>query len=656
MRKYIINILLSVVLSTAMYSCIEQDACTVVSDVCLNGTWLFISSDSSSSAEVESRLVSGDNVSGCTMITLPHTASATDTIPWQNTCFYSRKFVIPENMNGKRLSLRFEGVAGRAVVWVNGKEVARHYGDLPFVADFNPEKGENIAVVKLGNVGDLYGNVWLCAKDSLSFTDEGEFLSNDGGINIHTFDIGKGNGQVSVNANVRNSYTTPCKIKMECRVLDHNNVQLARSVSKTVIPANDVVFVNDSIKLDNITPWDIDTPWLYTLEVKLICDGKVIDQRRMDFGFRDIKIKDGKFAVNGKERFLMGVSYNPIYPYVGRTLTEKSFWRDAYKIKRGGFDFVDSRGRYYPESFLAACDYFGIIILDSGNDSQGHARKSHPCLISGSDAKAGVVRYDVDVDCPIGASEAVKITQANTLLNSYKASCSNNSYVSSYASMFDSGILTNGVMGANRQPKFSYYFMQSQRDIDENEMRSFADPVCNIASYWQPGESRGVRVYSNCSTVELFVDGVSKGRKSPDMSPDAKGLRHPSFYYDVVCNKPGTLKAIAYNNNGAPVAESTVKTPETPVRLKLVFDESGAMVQPNDIIFVHCYVLDKNGSIVVSCADSVEFSVTGTAQLLSPSVIKCESGVASALVRTGISANDIAISAKCGSMYSVIDR
>jgi beta-galactosidase len=87
-----------------------------------------------------------------------------------------------------------------------------------------------------------------------------------------------------------------------------------------------------------------------------------------------------------------------------------------------------------------------------------------------------------------------------------------------------------------------------------------------------------------------------------------------------------------------------------------VLDESGTHIGANDIIMVHCYVLDGNGNTVVTCDEGVEFAVTGTAQMLTPSIVKCEAGVATAIIRTGMSANDFAISAKCRDMYTVADR
>jgi beta-galactosidase len=85
-------------------------------------------------------------------------------------------------------------------------------------------------------------------------------------------------------------------------------------------------------------------------------------------------------------------------------------------------------------------------------------------------------------------------------------------------------------------------------------------------------------------------------------------------------------------------------------------DESGTLIASNDVILVHCYILDKNGTVVSTADSEVEFSVSGTADMISPKTIKAEAGVATALIRVGKNSNDFTVSAKCGSMYTVADR
>lgn len=658
----LIVLLLLLAIGTSLLSSCDGDVGGRFDGVSLNGSWLYVKADSSSSADVQRRLLEGAGVADGERVVLPHSRSMAslsyDSIAGVDggvggNCYYYRKFVVPEDMSGKRMSLFFEGVVHHCGVWVNGTSSMVHYGNMPFVVDFVPVEGENTIVVKLDSDGAICNNVWLVSKDSLSITNEYERLGQFGGVVVNASYV-DGSGRFAIRAMVRNSYSEVRKARLSYRILDHNGKEMGHGrVSRTIGAGMSDVF-DDSIVVDGVTPWDIENPWLYTLVANLECDGEVVDTKKITFGFRDISISEEAFTLNGRDRRLHGVRLRSGYPLVGVAVGGNANWRDAYKIKRGGFDLVIPSGYMVTEEFLSACDHYGILVAETNEDSYSNTRRNHPCIVPASLGNVNLSVYGCEVAADITGSEQELLAQSQGLSAMY------NDIVPRYWSgtvctMFDEET-SNGVMSANRMPKFAYYFSQSQREIDAEELRAFADPVCVIASYWIPGQSKGVRIYSNCHQVELFVDGVSVGRRSPEMSPSSVNLPHPSFYFDVNCTKPGTLKAFGYDKDDTPIAECVVSTPGEPVRLRIVFDESGTHIGANDIIMVHCYVLDGNGNTVATCDDSVEFDVTGTAQMLTPAVVKCEAGVATAIIRTGMSANDFAISAKCRGMYTVADR
>lgn len=658
----LIVLLLLLAIGTSLLSSCDGDVGGRFDGVSLNGSWLYVKADSSSAADVQRRLLEGAGVADGERVVLPHSRSMAslsyDSIAGVDggvggNCYYYRKFVVPEDMSGKRMSLFFEGVVHHCGVWVNGTSSMVHYGNMPFVVDFVPVEGENTIVVKLDSDGAICNNVWLVSKDSLSITNEYERLGQFGGVVVNASYV-DGSGRFAIRAMVRNSYSEVRKARLSYRILDHNGKEMGHGrVSRTIGAGMSDVF-DDSIVVEGVTPWDIENPWLYTLVANLECDGEVVDTKKITFGFRDISISEEAFTLNGRDRRLHGVRLRSGYPLVGVAVGGNANWRDAYKIKRGGFDLVIPSGYMVTEEFLSACDHYGILVAETNEDSYSNTRHNHPCIVPASLGNVNLSVYGCEVAADITGSEQELLAQSQGLSAMY------NDIVPRYWSgtvctMFDEET-SNGVMSANRMPKFAYYFCQSQREIDAEELRAFADPVCVIASYWIPGQSKGVRIYSNCHQVELFVDGVSVGRRSPEMSPSSVNLPHPSFYFDVNCTKPGTLKAFGYDKDDTPIAECVVSTPGEPVRLRIVFDESGTHIGVNDIIMVHCYVLDGNGNTVVTCDDSVEFDVTGTAQMLTSAVVKCEAGVATAIIRTGMSANDFAISAKCRGMYTVADR
>lgn len=775
-----LRLFLLIVTFSLFASCIEEYVYSNVEDVDFNNSWTFVKADSTNVGEIENSLLRGTPVVGMETVRLPHTANIEPLVvnnQWQGICFYMKKFTIPEKMNGKMMSLRFEGAMNVADVWVNGEKIITHVGGyLPFVVPFVPRNGENYVVVKLDNndnpvtgpkplktldfntYGGIYRNVWLCANDSLSITNSAEEKEHPGGIFIKTSDVADNYGTVIFTANIRNAYSKSRDVDFRYRILDHNKKVIGKGKIKRTLDAKQESDFTDSLTLQNITLWDTDNPWLYTFEAKIFDGDNILEVEEVEFGFRSIEISKEGLKLNGKQKFLMGVNRHQEYPYVGYAVSDQAQWRDAYKIKKAGFNYV--RASHYPQSeaFLKACDHYGIMVLDPVlgwqyfgdsvfeahelNDCKYLIRRdrNHACVLAwelsinetqmtesfmqnaNKIAKeefpteycytAGWCRgkYDIFIQArqhrpvgdttsqplivseygdweyyaqnagfnqedwkdlkeeertsrqPIESGEKRLLQQAKNLIEAHNDNLSTSAFADGYWVMFDynrgysNDLEYSGLMSINRMPKFAYYFFQSQQDIDAEELKAFSEPVCNIASYWIPGVSKGVTVFSNCSEIELMVDNKLVGKQKPVKDASTKNLKHSYFYFDVDCEKAGTIKAIAYNQEGRPVTESVVKTPLKPIKIKLVIDESGTLVAANDVVLVHCYILDENGTVVVTSSDEVEFSVSGTAQLLSPSKIKAEAGVATCLIHTGDSNNDFTISAKCGQMYTVIDK
>jgi beta-galactosidase len=255
---------------------------------------------------------------------------------------------------------------------------------------------------------------------------------------------------------------------------------------------------------------------------------------------------------------------------------------------------------------------------------------------------------------PRFAGEKRMLQQALNIQEAHNDNLSTHAFADCYWVMFDynRGMAPqqeySGIMDIFRLPKFSYYFFKSQRNYSASDQ--FAKPMVFIASYWQPGESKGVRIFSNCEEVELFVDGKSAGRKKPDNNSVTSNLFHPPFTFDVSCNKPGAIKAAGYIN-GKIASEYSVSTPSSPEHLSLKVDESGINPTRNDIIFVYAIINDQNNNTVNNDNREVTFKVDG-ARLIGPATVNAQAGIATALVRTDISSSDITVKASANELKS----
>ena len=178
----------------------------------------------------------------------------------------------------------------------------------------------------------------------------------------------------------------------------------------------------------------------------------------------------------------------------------------------------------------------------------------------------------------------------------------------------------------------------------------------HILPHWnwegREGETTPVFVYTSYPEAELFVNGVSQGRKSRIMGAE-EARRHGSYgvrsngeggkdawkvmerfrlMWNDVEYRPGELKVVAYNADGEAVAEKTVRTAGKAHSLKIEADrwnsctgdisrtedishpanESGRTeMSDTELIYLNVSVTDKAGNPVPTDSRQVRVKVEG---------------------------------------------
>lgn len=151
-----------------------------------------------------------------------------------------------------------------------------------------------------------------------------------------------------------------------------------------------------------------------------------------------------------------------------------------------------------------------------------------------------------------------------------------------------------GIMDTCGFAKDSYYFNQATF-IDE--------PMIHLLPHWNWEEGKSVRVMtvSNCDEVELFLNGVSLGRRANDVCEQNEW---------TVSFVPGTISAVGYRN-GQIVAKTARTTAGKPAKILLTPDRSAVGNGGQDTVPVRVSVLDAKGVEVPTASDKIEFFVEG---------------------------------------------
>jgi beta-galactosidase len=168
--------------------------------------------------------------------------------------------------------------------------------------------------------------------------------------------------------------------------------------------------------------------------------------------------------------------------------------------------------------------------------------------------------------------------------------------------------------------KDGYYFFQSQW-TDKPMLHVF--PHWN----WKGREGRVIPVlcYTNCDSVELFVNGESFGVQGywfPRVENWKLGGRNkaPRTTSDLhlawtVPYHPGTLKAVG-TKDGKVVAEVEVATTGEPAAIGLSVDRDAIAADRRDVAHVTVKILDAQGRAVPDADHEIAFEIQGEGKLI----------------------------------------
>jgi len=153
-------------------------------------------------------------------------------------------------------------------------------------------------------------------------------------------------------------------------------------------------------------------------------------------------------------------------------------------------------------------------------------------------------------------------------------------------------------------PKDRYYLYRSRWNT--------TDETLHILPHWnwegREGEKTPVFVYTNYPSAELFINGKSQGIQKKSMESNTH--RYRLMWMDVKY-KPGTLKVVALDKGGKPVAEKEIHTAGKPHHIELSADRTVINADGKDVSFVTATVVDKNGNHCPNAADQLNFEVSG---------------------------------------------
>ena len=320
--------------------------------------------------------------------------------------YYRKKFVLPEAMQGKRITIDFEGVYQNSIVYLNGREIGNYpSGYTGFAYDITEDVtfGANypkVLVVKVQNMqssGRWYTGSGIVRPVHLVVTDPVRFVRN--GINLtaptleSTF-TASGRADLQVNANLYSDATNG-RVSMTTTVYDANGAAVAtQSTASIDINPTTLANLTSSVNVPSVKlwyPWNLGDPYLYTVKNELYYEPnggegeRLVDTVETKYGFRwfsfdsfsSSDLTKGGLYVNGQHTKINGVDLHHDSGSLGAVSIKDAYERQFTVLKSMGVNSYRTSHCPPSKQVIEVCSEMGIIVMEEAYDGWGSPKATY---------------------------------------------------------------------------------------------------------------------------------------------------------------------------------------------------------------------------------------------------------------------------------------
>jgi len=269
---------------------------------------------------------------------------------------------------GERALLRFDGVAIRSKVWVNGASAGEHlFPYTGFTLDVTSlvHNGSNRVVVMADNAlqKDAIPDTRCTGWWNYGGINRGVFLEIEPEVYTNglsaTTQISAAGWNFALSASVVN-HRAPGTAKIAALLKDSRGRGVWQRDWRETL-AEGTTKISSTADLHDIEAWSPERPSLYRLDLTVDVGG-VVTQTSAPVGFRQIEVKGTRIFLNGNPVFFKGVNYHEMYPGAGMTLTREQVRRDLLDIKALGCNFVRLAHYTHDRQAYELADELGLMV------------------------------------------------------------------------------------------------------------------------------------------------------------------------------------------------------------------------------------------------------------------------------------------------------
>lgn len=275
---------------------------------------------------------------------------------------------------GERLYLRFDGVYMDSTLYINGRKAMEwKYGYSAFgldITDFLTEDTNEILLKVIYQTPNsrwysgagIYRNVFLRVLPACYLPYNGTYVNmkQDG----EDFQLTIETEIASTQSDLLHGDVRYLLFKNNIEIEDYGVQDTQRETSSGLVIAEKKICV----KKPDL--WDIDSPNLYQLQVKLLqADGSMQDEERITLGFRTFTFTtEHGFFMNGKYLKIHGVCEHHDFGCLGAAFSEAALRRKFRILKDMGVNAIRTAHNMPAKEFMDIADEMGLLVVSEAFD------------------------------------------------------------------------------------------------------------------------------------------------------------------------------------------------------------------------------------------------------------------------------------------------
>jgi hypothetical protein len=295
-------------------------------------------------------------------------------IPDRGVATLRRTISLPATWAGDVVFARFDGVYGRAELFVNGAAAATHSaGATSFDADLTRflVVGENVLTLVITEYTPhavLDYMSWYAHTSLLGIWREACLFHvpqlHLGPTGLHAdWDVATGSGTLDVTTDIVNVGDQSATYTLELSISDAGRL-VHRSTLAGTIAAAGSGRRHTSLAVPDVAPWSAEIPRRYDLDIVLQVAGAGAATYRRKIGFRHVEVVGNRLLVNGAPIRLTGVNRHDARMRSGRSMRTEDLRHDVLAFRHANINVI--RTAHYPADprLLEICDELGMYVQD----------------------------------------------------------------------------------------------------------------------------------------------------------------------------------------------------------------------------------------------------------------------------------------------------